>query len=230
MQPRPSFDRSLLIAIAIGVISILGICWIFFASDRGESSIPATAIPSSIIPFEAPTPSPTALPNQDEPLPTATRTSPHAEPRLPTETLTSTATSTTESPPTPSATYTPNYIQPFPAGKYDDTNPNIAYDPYWTALKNPGTANAYLSTIHASTGVGNQASFRFTGAGFRLGYQRGKNFGTVTVLIDDEPYSFHEQAFDLVWRSPPLPRGDHFVQIIHQSGELINLDYIEILD
>jgi hypothetical protein len=97
-------------------------------------------------------------------------------------------------------------------------------------LKNPGTANAYKGTLHASTGVGNEASFRFTGEGCRLGYQRGRNFGTVTVLIDDQSYSFHEQAFDLVWRSPKLTPGDHFVRIIHQSGETINLDYIEILD
>ena len=63
-----------------------------------------------------------------------------------------------------------------------------------------------------------------------LGSQREKNFRMVTVLIDDQPYSFHEQAFDLVWRSPQLPPGDHFVRIIHDSGESINLDYIEILN
>jgi len=39
-----------------------------------------------------------------------------------------------------------------------------------------------------------------------------------------------EQAFDLVWRSPQLSPGDHFVRIIHESGESINFDYIEILD
>jgi hypothetical protein len=33
-----------------------------------------------------------------------------------------------------------------------------------------------------------------------------------------------------VWQSPELPSGDHFVRIIHESGESINLDYIEILD
>jgi len=137
----------------------------------------------------------------------------------------------TESQPTPFATPTPVRIQPLPAGRrYDDTDPNIAYGTYWTALKNPGTKNAYKGTLHASNNIGNEASFRFTGKQLRLGYQRGKNFGTVTVLIDDQPYSFNEQAFDLVWRSPKLSPGDHFVRIIHDSGESINLDYIEILD
>jgi hypothetical protein len=45
-----------------------------------------------------------------------------------------------------------------------------------------------------------------------------------------KPYRFREQAFDLLWRSPQLSPGDHFVRIIHESGESINLDYIEILD
>jgi hypothetical protein len=235
MQPRPSFDRALLIPIAIGVVSILGIGWIILTSDLGKSLIPPTAIPSSFSSPEAGTltPSPSATPSQDETPPTATGTSPDAYPAPPAETLPSTSTlitESTESLPTPSATYTPDQIQLLPAGKYDDTNPNIAYDRFWTALKNPGTANAYKGTLHVSAGIGNEASFRFTGERFRLGYQRGRNFGTVTVIIDDQPYSFHEQAFDLLWRSPQLSPGDHFVRIIHESGESINLDYIEILD
>jgi hypothetical protein len=109
-------------------------------------------------------------------------------------------------------------------------DPNIAYDRYWTALKNPSTVNEYKGTIHVSTGMGSEASFRFTGERFHLGYKRGKSFGIVTVIIDDQSYSFHEQAFDLLWRSPQLSPGDHFVRIIHEGGESINLDYIEILD
>ena len=232
MQPRPSFDRALLIPVAIGVVSILGIGWIFLTSDLGKSLIPPTAIPSSFSSLEAGTltPSPLATRSQDERPPTATGTRPAAYPGPPAETLASTSTLITESLPTPSATHTPDQFQPLPAGKYDDMDPNIAYDRHWTVLKNPGTANAYKGTIHVSAGIGNEASFRFTGERFRLGYQRGKNFGTVTVIIDDQPYSFHEQAFDLLWRSPQLSPGDHFVRIIHESGESINLDYIEILD
>jgi hypothetical protein len=232
MQPRPSFDRALLIPIAIGLVSILGIGWILLTSDLGKSPIAPTAIPFSFSSLEAGTmtPSPSATSTRDDAPPTATETSPDSYPGPPTETLPSTSTLMTESLPTPSATYTPDRIQPFPAGRFDDTDPNIAYDPYWTGLKNPSTANAYKGTIHASAGTGNEASFRFTGTRLRLGYQRGKSFGTVTVIIDDQSYSFHEQAFDLVWRSPQLSPGDHFVRIIHQSGESINLDYIEILD
>jgi hypothetical protein len=234
MQPRPSFDRALLIPIAIGVVSILGIGWILSISDLGQSLIPPTAIPSSFSSLEAPTlpPSPLATSTQDETPPedTATGTSPDASPGPPAETLSSTSTLITQSLPTPSATYTPDQIQPLPAGKYDDMDPNIAYDRYWTVLKNLGTKNAYKGALHFSAGVGDEASFRFTGERFRLGYQRGKNFGTVTVIIDDQSYSFHEEAFDLLWSSPQLSPGDHFVRIIHESGESINLDYVEILD
>jgi hypothetical protein len=234
MQPRPSFDRALLIPIAIGVVSILGIGWILSISDLGQSLISPTAIPSSISPLEAPTlpPSPLATSTRDETPPddTATETPPDSYPGPPAETLPSTSTLMTESLPTPSATYTPDQIQPLPAGKYDDMDPNIAYDRYWTVLKNLGTKNAYQGAIHFSPAIGNEASFRFTGARFRLGYQRGKNFGIVTVIIDDQSYSFHEEAFDLLWSSPQLSPGDHFVRIIHASGESINLDYIEVLD
>jgi hypothetical protein len=237
MQPRPSFDRSLLIPIAIGVVSILGIAWLFSTTNLRLTFTPPTAVPTAI-PFdvgpletEAASFYPSATPTQDETSPTVTATEPVAYPGPPDETLPSTGTLMTESPPTPSATPTPARIQPLTAGRrYDDTDPNIAYDRGWTALKNSSTVNEYKGTIHASNGIGNEASFRFTGEGFRLGYKRGKSFGTVTVLIDNQPYSFHEQAFDLVWRSPQLSPGDHFVRIIHESGESINLDYIEILD
>jgi len=234
MQPRPSFDRALLIPIAIGVVSILGIGWLFLTSDLRETLIPPTAVPTAI-PFDVSsldTEIASFYPSQDETPPedTATGTSPAAYPGPPAETLPSTSTLITKSLPTPSATHTPDQFQPLPAGKYDDMDPNIAYDRYWTVLKNPGTKNAYKGTLHASGDIGNEASFRFTGKGFLLGYQRGKNFGTVTVIIDDQPYSFHEEAFDLLWRSPQLSPGDHFVRIIHESGESINLDYIEILN
>ena len=231
MQPRSPFDRTLLIPIAIGVISILGIGWIFLTSDLREIFMPSTPVPTAV-PFDVhslDTQVAVFYPTEEEPLPTATRTPPVAYPGPSTKTLLVTS---TKRPPTPhGATPTPDGIKPLSAGKkYDDTDPNIAYDWRWTALKNPSTVNEYKGTIHASNSIGSEASFRFTGERFNLGYKRGRSFGTVTVLIDEQPYSFNEQAFDLVWRSPELAPGDHFVRIIHDSGESINLDYIEILN
>lgn len=236
MQPRPSFDRALLIPIAVGVVSMLGIAWIVSTSDLRELFIPPTALPTAapidVGSLETQVSSffPSATPARDETAPAVTGTPPDIFPGLPAETLPSTDTSITESPPPPSATPTPDRLQPLSAGRYDDTDPNIAYDRYWTALKNPSTAHSYKGTIHASYGIGNEASFRFTGQGFILGYQRGRSFGTVSVIVDGQSYRFHEQAFDLVWRSPQLSPGDHVVRIIHESGESVNLDYVEILE
>jgi hypothetical protein len=236
MQPRPSFDRELLIVIAVGVVSILALGWIFLTNYRSESPLPPTveptAIPFGSSPFETGTlpPSPSAPPALEETPPTATGTNPDVYPGPPAETLPSVSTLITEGRPAPSATPTQDEAPPLPAGKYDDTDPKIGYDRFWTFEMNSGTKFAYKGTLHISNSIGNEVSFRFTGQRFYLGYQRGRNFGTVTVMIDDQPYSFHEQAFGNIWRSPQLSPGTHSVRLIHESGESINLDYIEILD
>ena len=241
MQPRSRspFDRTLLIPIGIGVVSILGIAWIFSTGNLRRAFLPPTVIPTAapfdISPLETEAASlfPSATSTREELTPTVTATATRrvAYPGPDNETLPSTDNLITENPPTPADTPTPLRIQPLTAGRrYDDTDPNIAYGVYWTALKNPSTKFSYKGTIHASNRIGNEASFRFTGERFILGYQRGRRFGTVTVLIDGEAYSFHEQAFDLIWRSPELSPGDHFVRIIHESGESVNLDYIDIVE
>ena len=234
MQPRPPFDRELLIVMAVSVVSILGLGWIFLTNYRSESPIPPTVEPTAI-PFDFTPPEtrmlppPSATPTPEETPPTATGTSPDVYPGPPAETLPSASGLITESQPAPSATLTRDQVQTLPAGKYDDTNPNIAYDRHWAFKMNSGTAYAYKGTLHVSSSIGNEVSFRFTGQRFYLGYQRGQNFGTVTVMIDDQPYSFHEQAFGNIWRSPQLSPGTHSVRLIHESGESINLDYIVVL-
>jgi len=235
MQPRPSFDRELLIVIAVGVILILGLVWIFLTNYPSESPIPPTveptAIPFDFSPLETGTlPAPSATPTLEETPPTATGTSPDAYPGPPAQTLPSASTLITDNRPAPSATPTPDQVQPLPAGKYDDTHPSIIYDRQWAFKMNSGTAHAYKGTLHISASSGSEAFFRFTGQQFSLGYQRGMNFGIVTVLIDDQSYSFHEQALGNVWLSPQLSPGTHFVRLIHENGESINLDYIEVQD
>ena len=234
MQPRLSFDRGLLIPIAVGVVSILGLAWIFLTSDLSETLLPPTAVPSAISFDDSPRETERQTPPSTlEETPPAAGTNPVSYPGPPTETLPATSTVATSIPvtetrPVPSATPTPDQL--LPVGKHDDTDPNIVYDRYWVTLKNPGTANAYKGTLHLSTSIGSEISFHFTGQRFYVGYQRGRNFGIVTVMIDGQSYSFHEQAFDLIWRSPQLSAGVHSVRIIHESGESVNLDYIEILD
>jgi hypothetical protein len=233
MQPHPPFDRELLIPIATGLVAILGLGWIFLTNYRSESpvspTVEPTAIPFNVSPPKTGTlhPLPSATPPPEEILSTATGAGPDSYPGPPAQTLPPASTLITKSPPSPSVTPTPD--QPLPAGKFDDTDPRIDYDRFWTFEMNSGTAYAYKGTLHISTGIGNKVSFYCTGQRFHLGYQRGKNFGVVTVLIDDQSYTFHEQAFGNIWRSPQLSSGTHSVILIHESGESINLDYVEII-
>jgi hypothetical protein len=234
MQPRPSVDLEILIVIAVNIVLVFGLGWIFLTNDRSESPLPPTVeptvIPSDVSPFETRTPPPpSATPSLEETPPTATGTSPDAYPGPPAETVPSASTLITESQPAPFATPTPDQFQPLPAGKHDDTDPNIKYDRFWAFKMNSGTKYAYKGTLHISNSIGNELSFRFTGQRIYLGYQRGRNFGIVKILIDDQPYSFHEQAFGNIWRSPQLSPGTHSVRLIPESGDSINLDYIEVL-
>jgi hypothetical protein len=237
MQPRPPFDRALLIPMAVGLVSILGLVWILLTSDLSETIFPPTAVPTAISlddnPGEAELQITPPTPSILEETPSTTETSPVSYPGPSAETPPATSTVATSIPltetrPVPSATPTPDQL--LPVGKHDDTDPNIEYDRYWVTLKNPSTANAYKGTLHFSKSMGSEISFHFIGQRFHIGYQRGRSFGIVTVLIDGQPYSFHEQAFDLIWRSPQLSAGVHSVKIIHESGEAVNLDYVEILD
>jgi hypothetical protein len=236
MQPRSSLDRGLWIPIAIGVISILGLAWVFLNSDLSEALAPPTMVATpmpldpDLLEAEGLTSFPQATSTPDETSLTPTGTSSISYPEPPAGTPSLTGVPATESRPIPSALPTAEQGQPLPAGKYDDMDPNITYDRYWTVIKTLGTKNAYKGAIHASAGIGGEASFLFTGEQVYIGYQRAKNLGTVTVIIDDQAYSFHEQAFDLFWRSPQLSPGTHFVRIVHESGESINLDYIVVLD
>src|SRR5688500_16069186 len=120
MQPRPPFDRTLLIPIAIGVVSILGIGWIFLTSDLRAKFNPPTAAPTAM-PFamspletEAASVFPSATPAQDETPPTASGSGPVAYPGPADARLASTSTLVTESRPTPTpfVTPTPDRIQP----------------------------------------------------------------------------------------------------------------------
>jgi hypothetical protein len=235
MRHHPSFDRELLIPIAVGVVSILGLVWIFLTNYRNESPLPPTAEPTAI-PFEASLhetrtlpPPRSATPTPEETPPTTIGTSPDSYPGPLAETPPPASTLVLESQPTSFATLALDGPPPLPIGKYDDTNPNIAYDRFWAFRMNSGTKYAYKGTLHTSNSIGNELSFRITGQRFSLGYQRGRNFGTVTVMIDNQPYSFHQEAVGNIWQSPQLSPGTHSVRIIHESGESVNLDYIEVL-
>ena len=215
--PRPSLDLELLILIAVGIVSTLALGWFFLSNNQTQLPPTPTIEPTVTLSDIGSLPTRTRLPpsvtptaTQEEPLATATDATPVAYPGPPAEAV------------------TPDQL--LPVGKHDNTDPRINYDRYWTSEMNSGTSFAYQGTLHISPGIGNEASFQFSGQRFYLGYQRGRNFGIMTVMIDGQAYRFHQQAVDRIWRSPALAPGIHSVRLIHETGETVNLDYIEILE
>jgi len=94
MQPRPAFDRTLLIPIAIGVVSILGIGWLFLTNALRETLSPSTVVPTAV-PIDAGSLNTEAASFYPSVTSTLYETPPTA-----TETVPVTSTLITESPPT----------------------------------------------------------------------------------------------------------------------------------
>jgi len=116
---------------------------------------------------------------------------------------------------------------PIASSKYDDTNPNIGYGGEWTVQSTSGTA--YQGTLHISNTIGNYITLTFEGQQMELGYQSASDSGTLVITIDEEEYVL-DQFTNNIWVSPKLTSGTHYAIIFHESGDIINLDYINILD
>ncbi len=112
----------------------------------------------------------------------------------------------------------------FPAGKFDDIDDRIIYDGDWVSEI---VDTAYGETLFISTLVGDTAEFTFIGTQFTVGYLEDPGLGIVTLFIDGTEYTL-DQSSGFGWVSPELPPGEHTVSMIHESGEIIILDYLII--
>ena len=240
MEYRPPLDRELLIPILIGLISILGIGMIFSANYLEGTPTPVP-IATTVTPFQfrllatetgtstpelETTPSPEIFPTDQ------LRLAPTAATIQGSNTLTagtpaSPATPIGRNSPIPSMTSTFHELQSLTTGKYDERDPNIGYFGNWSAQAS--SLGAYQGTLYVSTAVDDEADFTFVGKQLYLGYQRGLDFGTVTIIIDNEEEQTFDQRAGNIWVSPELTAGEHSVTIIHESGESINLDYVVII-
>jgi hypothetical protein len=113
----------------------------------------------------------------------------------------------------------------FPAGKFDDIDDRIIYDGDWVSEI---VDTAYGETLFISTVVGDTAGFTFTGTQFTIGYLEDPGLGIVTLIIDGTEYTL-DQSSGFEWVSPALPPGEHTVSMIHETGEIIILDYLIIV-
>jgi hypothetical protein len=239
MDNKPSFDRSLLIPIVLGVFSCIGVLLVFLIV-RLETTQEVAPVPNTETPFKF-----LLLATETRPSPTepATRTPKKVVPeelsiQMPNSTesgnipgtLDMTSSQPAGSPPsrTPTAAINPliDLTRLIKVGQHDDVHEDIVYDDGWIAQ--PNVILAYQETLHVSSVIGSELRITFEGRGFELGYQPGNNSGTILVEIDGEQFQI-VQAVGNIWLSPEFPLGVHAIRIVHESGGPVNLDYITIL-
>lgn len=252
MNNQPSFDRTLLIPIGVGVFSLIGLCVILvggrIVSIRGNVEVIPSATPFQYAligtePAEVtttPEEFATEAPFATEILPLTTPTS------GPFSTLVVLTPNRTASPasgatrtntpgtqvtnPAPSRTPTTASTAPFGAGTFDDLDYRMVYSGSWTKQSNvPG---AYQNTLHVSGTLGNSIFFRFIGQELRVFFQAAPSLGTIRLNMDNATnYDMNEansstQIYE--WVLPSVTNGTHTVTITHLSGGSVNLDYIII--
>jgi hypothetical protein len=234
MEKRFQFDREVLIPLGVAALSTLGIIVVILmiSISKPETDIPMEDTPT---PFEylflgTVTATTTPEPSLAEQLETPATDEAGAALDLqitPTPNIQTsqggTDSATSES--TPDTTVTPTTNPTiFTAGKFDDIDERIIYDGGWVSEI---VDIAFGETLFISTLTGDIASFTFTGTHFIIGYLEDPGLGTMTVSIDGENQII-DQSAGFEWLSPELPAGEHSVTIIHETGEIIVLDYIVI--
>ncbi|HSK66546.1 MAG TPA: hypothetical protein VK888_06435 [Anaerolineales bacterium] len=238
MNNQPSFDRSLLIPVGVGVFSLLGLCILLVtgrlnATRAVVEELPtATAFQYAFIGTEPAVLTVTPMDPEDEP-PTAAPEIPTAapiQPTLPFETNTSAPIITL--PPlvdtlTPSRTPTSASTAPFGPGTYDDTDGRFTYTGDWD--RQTSVPGAYQNTLHVSGTLLNTLTFRFIGNELRIFFQSGPSLGTIRVTLDNNTYDMSEAGSSteiFEWVLATTSTGTHTVTITHLSGGSVNFDSI----
>lgn len=240
MDKRPFTDHSILLPIGISVFSIAGILIVFLAVLLDQLSVGVTVTPTTtpftylLIAPETPLPGPVveAAPPGSTFLEEPAGSPPLETPQVgftpfPTEAFSqatqpvnNTLSGTTNTPVTSTAVL--NNI----TNRYDDPDPLFEYDGDWDHQTNVG--NAYQRTLSVSNTIDSDLIFDFTGRQIIIGYLGGSGQGTLTIYIDDDEFQLNQSA-GKEWTSPQFSNEEHFVIIVHENGDSVNLDYISIL-
>ena len=237
MDNQTTVDRSILIPIGVGAISIVGIIVVLLVG-RWFNSPAQIAVTESATPFQfvylgtepaiaTPLFEGSVSPGVEEPIEEPGDEEAIEPPPVlvtPTRAVTSTAilltlpgTVSTSPPTTTSAS-----AAPLNSGTYDDVHASILKNG-WQPTTSGGT------TLHVSTAPGSTISFRFIGTGLRLLYQGGSNtLGQVRVTVDNTSETLDQsEGTEWVWPES-LANGTHSVVITHISGGSVNLDQVII--
>jgi hypothetical protein len=249
MDNKPYLERSLLIPIGIGVFSIVGILMVgllaYLDVPQPVASTVQTATPFKYILLATETslsvqgietlpPQETTAAAPDNPVSPPTSAGGNsifptqAPPQvliLPTNTLQGQIPAPSIIPATSTSTSSAGAASGS-TQKYDETDEILDYDGNWQ--NQTGVGNAYQGTLTVSERIGNDVTFSFVGQQIVVGYLGGPDLGSITISIDDDEFLLDESTGNK-WVSPQLSSDEHFVILFHEEGDLINLDYIEVV-
>lgn len=244
MDHPPSFDRSLLLPIGVGVFSLIGICVILVLGRMDSNNavveeVPtATAFQYTFIGTEPAVSTVigtavTGVPGDGDELPTRTGGIPTSVPLVtPGIQATNTAPPIITLPPlvntnTPTRTPTSESAAPFGPGTFDNIDSRFIYSGDWDSQT--GVPGAEKNTLHVSGTLGNSITFRFIGNELRVFFQGAPSLGTLRLTLDGTSYNM-PQSRDTTqveeWVLTTTTAGTHSVTITHLSGGSVNFDAI----
>jgi hypothetical protein len=249
MDNQPSFDRSLLIPIGVGIFAVLGICVILASGRLNQTRAVVQQVPTAtafqyafigtepafttvtVAPSEEDAPTVISVDTEDTQLPPMVFDTPNT---FPTNTLASFITlQPIGNTSTPSRTPTSASVPPFRGGTYDDIDSRFVYSRDWnrqsgvSGLKIPG------GTLHVSGALGNTVKFLFIGNELHVFFQAGPSLGTIRLTLDSTSYVMNQAASSTQpyeWIVAASSTGTHTVTITHDSGGSVNLDGIIVIE
>ncbi|HET9915186.1 MAG TPA: hypothetical protein VFQ13_25065 [Anaerolineales bacterium] len=234
MDKRPAIDRSLLIPIGISVFSIVGILFIFLTVylDKPQVAVSPDPTPTPFkylfLATETLVPDPALETTPPEETVPEEPTGPIQEDLPEEEAATFPTEESAQTNPLSDSGTTPVVSTPVLniVDRYDDTDPRLEYDGAWVSQTN--VANARQGTLFVSNAIGNDLTLSFVGQQIVIGYLGEPSLGSITISIDDEEFQL-DQSVGKEWVSPQFGNNEHFVIIVHESGDTVNLDYINVL-
>jgi hypothetical protein len=242
MENKPSFDRSLLIPIGVGIFSLLGICIILVAGRLNSSGGAVEQVPtatsfqyafigtepavSTVAVDESLTEAPVVL---ETPSVDFSTNPPGTQFIVFTDTPPSLITlAPIGNTSTPSKTPTSAFAAPFVGGTFDDVDSRFVYSGDWDRQSNVSGVRIN-GTLHVSRTLGNSVKFLFYGNELHVFFQAGPSLGTIRLILDNTSYVMPEaadptQAYEWVLAATTI--NTHTVTITHESGGSVNFDGI----
>lgn len=236
MDNPPTFDRSLLIPIGVGVFSLMGICVILVMGRVNSSRAVVEEVPTATsfqYAFIGTEPAITTVTPAAAGSPTLPLLAPTSPPQVPPDVLSTQTTAPIitlpplEDTDTPTRTPTTASTAPFGAGTFDDMDSRFVYNGDW--IRQSGVPGAYQNTLHVSDTLGNSVTFRFIGNELRVFFQAGSSLGTIRITMDNNNYDMSEASSSTQiyeWVLAAASTGTHTVTITHLSGGSVNFDSI----